>query len=197
MICSDYGENDASPTSGRYRLRDLLAAAAACPGARKLLVLDTSHFLASPRGQMLANQFPLLLQQEVGRLPPQNLWVLASCRPFEVEHYSAAERRSVFGYFLTEGLRGDADGFSRGRRPRDGTVDLDELTTFVHDNVADWVAKQSKGLESQTPCLLHAGEKAPVWRPPAAFPCAAPSRSRPPAPPVTRRRKRRPSTRHS
>jgi len=167
LVCKDYSDRDAFSGRGVYPLRELLQAADECPTAKKLLILDTSPILAGPHGELWPNKFSEKLQQEVGRLKKKNqdLWVLASCGPREVEHYSESDHRSVFGHFVTAGLQGDADGFSLPRRGPDGTVDLDELFYYVHDNVANWVKEQSNGLETQTPLLLHAGEADPVRKP--------------------------------
>ena len=111
----------------------------------------------------MINEFPALVDEEVKKIDDDKLWVLTNSQPLEVEHFSQSAGRSVFGYFVTEGLRGEADVAVRegtdARLPRhDGIVDLDELYDFVLRGVSDWVRKDRGGMESQTPCLYHAGK---------------------------------------
>ena len=152
-----------APPKGADSLHDLLAAAKQRQAPLKLLILDVSYALSDPPEGMLINEFPARVAEEVKNLNDDKLWVLTNSQALETEHFSASARRGAFSYFVTEGLRGEADVAVREgqdvKLPRhDGIVDLDELYDFVLRGVGDWVQKDRDGLESQTPCLFHAGQ---------------------------------------
>ena len=151
LLWSDYLQNAAS---GRCSLTELLGQVAKCRAGKKLLLLDAGDLACDPRLGVFVNEFPLLLDEEVRRVNDPGLWVLASNRPLEVSRVSESERRSAFGYFVSEGLAGAAD------RDGDGMVDLAELVGFVRGGVASWVSRQTRGVETQTPWLLRGGEGA-------------------------------------
>jgi hypothetical protein len=175
ILCSDYkqssGRGQEVSTQGRYALHDLLLLSEAKQrqAPLKLLILDASYAASDPGAGMMINEFPALLEKEIMDIHDDNLWVLTNARSPEVEHFSLRDGRSAFSYFVTEGLRGQAD-----TQPRDGFVDLDELYDFLLRGVGNWVRmnrdKEDKGrsessmmgqnrdYESQTPCLFHAGE---------------------------------------
>jgi len=148
VLCSDYLR---SGQAGRYPLGDLLRQLAECPAAKKLLIIDAGDLAGDPRLGMLVNEFPQLLEDEVRLVNDPGLWILASHRPLEAAHTSQSARRSAFGYFVTEGLRGAADANGNGM------IELAELTDYVRRHVADWVQQDSAGAASQTPWLLHGG----------------------------------------
>jgi hypothetical protein len=148
LLCSDFS---ASSGTGRYPLGEFLAQVGECPAALIVLVLDAEHIPADPRLGMLPNEFARLLEEEVARIKDPRIWVLAAAKPLEVSHTLPSMRRSVFGYFVAEGLRGAAD------RDGDGIVQLDEFARYVQDGVGQWVHDQSGGGESQTPRLLAGG----------------------------------------
>ena len=167
LLCSGYerapAQSQGGPAAGRYSLRALLAEVKKRQAPLKLLILDVSYALSDPRAGMMINEFPALVEEEVKKIDDDTLWVLTNSQSLEVEHFSESAHRCVFGYFVTEGLRGEADIAVRegaeGALPRhDGIVDLDELYDFVLRGVGDWVQKNRGGLESQTPCLYHAGK---------------------------------------
>lgn len=149
LLCRNY--EPANPTTGRVRLRDLLRQIGDSTAAVKLLILDAGRIESDPRMGMLVNEFPRLLQQEVAATGDDSLWVLTSNAILERSHVSRALERSVFGYFVSLGLRGAADANG------DRAVDADELYRFVRTNVSAWVRAASGGRESQTPLLLWGG----------------------------------------
>ena len=151
LLWSDYLR---SPAGGRCSLAELLGQIAQCRAGKKLVLLDAGDLAYDPRLGVFVNEFSLLLDEEVRRVNDPGLWVLASNRPLEVSHVSESERRSAFGYFVSEGLAGAAD------RDGDGVIDLAELVAFVRGGVARWASRQSGGVETQTPWLLHGGEGA-------------------------------------
>ena len=170
LLCSDFSvfheTGDGAPPkggtpapAGRYRLRDLLGQMKQCPAKSKLLVLDTGYLNYDPRMGLFVNEFPRLLEEDVKAVNDPDLWVLCSCRPLESSHVCGPAKRSVFSYFVNQGVTGAA---KQGNR----WVELDDLFTYVRDHVAGWVDRQSGGAETQTPWLLHCGD---VDKPPKDF----------------------------
>jgi len=113
LLCSGYQRAAArpqgGPVEGRCSLRELLAASKKRQAPLKLLILDVSYAISDPGAGMMINEFPALVDEEVKRIDDDKLWVLTNSQPLEVEHFSQSAGRSVFGYFVTEGLRGEAD----------------------------------------------------------------------------------------
>jgi len=156
------GDFELRGTTGRLPVDELLAEVAESPARMKLLVLDTGHLESDPRMGMLTNEFTHLLTKAVARLPKEkNVWVLTSNALFERAQVSLKDRRSAFGYYLTEGLRGAADGIFADKdedREPDQHVQLDELYQYVRDHVIQYARLTSFDKQSQTPLLLRAGE---------------------------------------
>lgn len=153
LLCSDFLRRDDARDrlSGRIRAADLLRQLQPCPARVKLLILDAGQLGADPRLGMIANEFPRLLADEVRGIEEPGLWVLLANRPLETSHVSCSARRTAFGWFVAEGLRGTAD------KDADGMVELAELFDFVRRGVAGWVDRQSDGQQRQTPWLLRGG----------------------------------------
>ena len=150
----------AQPESGRVELAQLFDQLRKCPAKTKLLLLEAGHTTTDPRLGMLVNEFPHLLASELETFDDPALWVFTASQSLETSHASYSLGQSVFSHFVAEGLKGAAD-----REGNTGDVELAELFTFVRDGVTDWVKRQSKGSQTQTPLLLHAGE-GPVDQPP-------------------------------
>jgi hypothetical protein len=148
LLCSDYKPQTAA---SRYKLHDLLDQINVCPAALKLLILDAGHLACDRRLGMFVNEFPQLLEEEVKQIEDPQLWVLTANRPLETSHAAYALRRSMFGYFVAQGLSGAAD------YNHDGWVDLDELFDYVGSGVAEWVRDLSDSQETQAPWLLRGG----------------------------------------
>ena len=148
LLCSDYSQAD--PTF-RYRLQDLLDQVEQSPARFKLLLLDTHEIAADPRLGMIVNEFPRLVEEVVRATNDPNLWVLSSCRPLETSHVCEPARCSVFGYFVTQGLRGAA------HRGGGRWIDLDEFVNYVRRSVSDWVWQATERGETQSPWLLRGG----------------------------------------
>ena len=148
LLWSDYLR---SPAGGRCSLAEFLGQIAQCRAGKKLVLLDAGDLAYDPRLGVFVNEFPLLLDAEVRRVNDPGLWILASHRPLEVSHVSESERRSAFGYFVSEGLAGAAD------RDGDGMINLAELVGFVRNGVARWVSHRPAA--SRLKLLV-----APRWR---------------------------------
>ena len=120
LLCSGYERvaagAKAACAEGRYSLHDLLAAAKNRRAPLKLLILDVSYALSDPARGMMINEFPALVEEEVKKIDNDDkLWVLTNSQSLEVEHFCESARRGVFSYFVTEGLRGEADVAVRAR----------------------------------------------------------------------------------
>jgi hypothetical protein len=173
----------------RYWLGDLLKQVADCSAKTKLVVLDAAHLQVDPRLGVVVNEFGRMLDKEVREIDDDSLWVLASASPLELSHVSARDQRSVFAYYVSEGLRGEADRDGEGNRCGDdnGTVELHELVDFVRRGVADWVRRDSggdEGQETQVPCIYRGGKGAEdVAKVPRGIKLCAASRAAAPAEP--------------
>ena len=147
--------NASTEEEGRLAVVDLLEDISKSPAKVKLLVLDAVHITTDPWLGMVLNEFPRLLEEEVKKFKKDpSLWVLSSSGPLERSHFCYSQGQSIFSYYLTQGLGGEADR----KDDDDRNVDLDELFYFVRDHVAHWVDRQTD--ETQTPQLLKAGEGA-------------------------------------
>jgi hypothetical protein len=133
------------------RLREALERLRDCPSKNKLLILDTMRPLADSRLGVLANDVAARVVQELKDLNDPHRITLLSCSPGQVSLGSEDLGRSVFGYYLEEGLRGWADGWDADRK-HDGHVSARELAEFVKRRVDRW-ADQNRGTR-QTPLLL-------------------------------------------
>jgi hypothetical protein len=145
---SDYRHN-----RGWVPLKQLLEAVSRSRASTKLLVIDWGQLETDPRMGVLVNEFPLRLEEEVRNIPDPNLWVLTSHSLLERSHVSHEDRRSVFAYFLTKGLKGRADGFVD--KGVDDRVHLNELAGYVRHHVSQTVWRDSKNKETQTPQLFR------------------------------------------
>jgi hypothetical protein len=137
------------PDFGRYKLSDLLAKLHESSAGVKLLVLDANHLACDPRMGMVANEFPRLLDEEVGKINDPAIWVLSSAGSLQPSQESAIAQRSIFSAAVTEGLRGAAD------RNHNGKVELDELYDYVRREVMRMAAQLTT--EPQIPQLYRGG----------------------------------------
>jgi hypothetical protein len=148
-------------SQGRYRLRHLLAQLRECKAPVKVLLLDAGRIEYDPLRGLVENDFPELLAEQVEELEDPTLWVLCSHRSGQQSHLSPALRRTVFGYFVSEGLQGAADANG------DRTISLAELSEHVTTGVAAWVKQTSGGTAQQTPFLVRGAGVAPLRGNPA------------------------------
>ncbi|QGJ71671.1 Hypothetical protein PBC10988_33780 [Planctomycetales bacterium 10988] len=148
LLGSDF--DPLNPTAGRYRLRDVLEQVQQSPAEVKLLLLDAGTVAHECKLGMVVNEFSYLLKQEMRTLPA-GLWVMTSHSPLERSHSFSPWRRSLFGYFLSQGLLGGADMNASGR------IDLDELFRFTSANVSAAAKYITGGTSTQTPMLLASG----------------------------------------
>lgn len=138
------------PETG-IKLRALLADMQQCPADRKLLILDVMRPIADPRLGVLANDVAARLETLLNDVKDDKRLVLCACSPGQVTFSSDVLHRTVFGYYLAEGLYGWADGYSGKDKKKDGRVTVEELARFVRARVDRW-ARQNRGTR-QTPTL--------------------------------------------
>jgi hypothetical protein len=133
-------------------LDDLFKAIADNGAARQLLILDALPPPDDPRlgavpvdvGEQIATRVRDAISAN------SRLWVLVSCAAGQRPLASEAIGRSVFGYYVERGLKGDADASG------DGRVSVRELADFVALRVDRW-ASQVLDVR-QTPQLYPKGE---------------------------------------
>jgi len=135
----------------------LLERVRSLPGATKLLILDLTAPFTQADGLLLPNTFGHQVAELVTRTADPELWVLVSHSPLEQTHQSMALRRTVFGYFVSRGLQGEAD------LDRDNVITITELLLYVRTTVSQWAEWLTDGHGSQTP-QLHWGGGRPTRR---------------------------------
>jgi hypothetical protein len=136
-------------------LDTLLQAVRACPASRKLLILDLMKSSADPRLGILQNDVAKLVEQTVKSMPECPFWVLCACSGGQVSLVSEDLRRTVFGYFLEQGLRGKADHFGPTGKAN-GRIRVRELADYVTAQVDRWAIANRD--TRQTPVLLGSGK---------------------------------------
>ena len=157
LLCSDFLFHRRK-VAGRYRLGDLLEQIKRCPARLKLLILDDGRIAHDPRLGMIVNEFPRLLESKLQEVEDPSRWVLAARGPLERSHFSQDANRSIFSWFVAEGLSGKAD------TDGDGMVEMAELFDFARQGVGNWVYQESDTRRRQTVHLFHDGQTDP--RPP-------------------------------
>ncbi|MGO9115756.1 MAG: hypothetical protein ACLP9L_41650 [Thermoguttaceae bacterium] len=116
----------------------------------KLLILDCNRIDANWSLGQFYNGFAEGLQAVVEKAQVPRLHILNSTSPGQVGYSSPELRRSVFGYFLAQGLNGAADVESDGNHNKQ--VSLRELYGYLKAKVSQWVI-QNRG-DVQEPMLL-------------------------------------------
>lgn len=152
LLCSDY-QPRANP-EGRFELGELIEQVRVCRAKLKLLILDVASIAVDPRLGFVVNEFSRLAEAKVRETADPDLYVLMSHSPLEQSHVAHRERRSVFNFYMAEGLRGAANRTDEN----DYLIDLEELYVFVRSGVATRTAQQTDERETQLPLLLRGGE---------------------------------------
>lgn len=121
-----------------------------------VLFLDLGPYDYAPQDGQIANRFldeALQVVEKVKKTAPSNAWVFFSHSPHQQNHWFTRERRrSVFGFYVVEGLSGRADANG------DKAVTLGELESFVDYHVSQYVKSYSGGFVDQSPRLVWLGE---------------------------------------
>lgn len=120
----------------------------ACTAERKVLVLDCCH--AGAAADKGANDITTSSEELTTIFQgAKGLVTLASCGPAEKSHQYLEMGVSVYTYFLTKGLQGEADNDPPGQAGY-GVVDQEELQSYVADQVRKHMAREFAGI-TQTP----------------------------------------------
>ncbi len=144
---------NADPVQARNGVpfREVLEALKACPSRQKLLILDLLTPPNDPRLGLLVQDVPAMVQSDLLEVADPSRLVLCSCSPGQTPLYSEDQRRSVFSYYVEEGLRGEAAGFNASAE-RNGQVSVKELAEFVRARVERWAWRNQH--VHQTPLLV-------------------------------------------
>ncbi len=143
---------------GRLPLRQVLEGLRDCRSLHKLLILDIMRPVAAmgdlgtPPGRLgvLADDVARRVPLELEAVPDPRRLVLCSCSPGQVSYGSPVLNRSIFGYYLEEGLRGWAD-VATPLGKQDGRISVRDLSLFLTARVERWVTRNLN--ERQTPIL--------------------------------------------
>ena len=137
--------------ANRLRLSEVLERLKKLPArTNKVVLLDATQIDASWPLGFLHNDFARALEKldaDIAAVP--NLVVLSASGPDQRSWASDDLRRTLFSYYVLEGLKGAADA------NEDGRIDALELHTFVTAAVERWVRANREAV--QTPVLLPAG----------------------------------------
>jgi hypothetical protein len=136
-------------------LDTVLEALRSCPTPRKLLILDVMKPVADPRIGILHEEVADRVEQTIRGMQDCPFWVFCACSPGQVSLVSEDLHRSIFGYYLEQGLRGRADNAGPTGKT-DGRITVRELASYVTGRVDRW-ANANRGMR-QTPLLLGAGD---------------------------------------
>ena len=117
-------------------LADLLQSLDASAATEKALILDIARSPADPFRGPLSDDVVGQIDKELKAFQPK-FPVLASCSPGERSLVIPELGQSAFAAFLTEGLRGDADGYPPSQEP-DGSITFAELASFAICRVSRW-----------------------------------------------------------
>lgn len=131
-----------------------------------LLLLDVARPVADSRLGFLSDDASSAIDAELKQLESAKqlpFLVLTSSSSGEVSHSSLVLRRSAFGFFVEQGLRGLADGWDAGKNI-DGQVSARELAGYVRAQVVAWAAQMR--LSAQTPEIYGAGTDFVLITPP-------------------------------
>src|SRR5205823_385580 len=104
---------------------------------------------------IILNDVAARVKDDLAAVPDSRRQVLCVCSPGQKSLGSEDLNRSVFGYYLEQGLGGWADGYNP-EGIRDGRVSVHELAAFLQARVDRWAVLNRSS--RQTPVLLGLGE---------------------------------------
>ena len=130
-------------------LRDVLAALKACPARDKLLILDIMRPHADASLGVLDDDVAGGVLRELEAVPDEGRTVLCAASAGQRSQASETLGRSVFNYYVDQGLRGEAD--TTGPDP-DGTVTVRELADYVKARTSGWAWRNRNA--RQVPLLV-------------------------------------------
>ena len=146
--------NPANPQD-RLPLAEVLQYVRTCPARRKLLILDVAWPVADPRLGILGNDVAGRIPAHLQAVEDPDRLVLCSCSPGQFALVSEDLKRSVFGYYLDQALRGNADGYNSAGI-RNGRVSVREMAALVAARVDRWALHNRAS--RQTPVLYGRAE---------------------------------------
>ncbi len=120
--------------------KNILESLAQCRVHHKLLIVDVMQGVADPRLALLSGDVATWIGEELKAVPDERRLVLSSCSPGQTTHVSEILGRSIFNFFLEDGLRGWADGAGRNGSS-DGIVTVAELADYLAVQVDDWARR--------------------------------------------------------
>lgn len=121
-------------------------------GTKKIVLLDANRLLVHERAGVLHNGFAAALGELIHDKGYSDIFVVNSTSPGEIGWSSPMLAGSIFGFFVAEGLNGQADIIKRDRR-----ITLEELELYLRRAVSSWA--QSRRSAAQHPRVYAAVEK--------------------------------------
>jgi len=130
---------DGNSSTGEVSLKELLSVLAKLNARHVFLFIDANRLTSDWKLGVLSNQFSNFLKAEVAKIDADNLTVICAAAAGQRSWTDERLRMSTFFRSTLDALSGDADGWAGGSR--DNVVDSEEMFTFVHKRVEDWVWK--------------------------------------------------------
>ncbi|MEA2631070.1 MAG: hypothetical protein QOE66_1289, partial [Chloroflexota bacterium] len=100
-----------------FRVESLVDLFGEYPSQKKLLILDAGQVGSDRDLGIFANGFLQALKAYLETKKTKGLAILCACAPGQVSMTSELDRRSVFGYFVEQGMSGRASGWDPSGRP--------------------------------------------------------------------------------
>ncbi len=136
-------------------LEEVLDALGQCTARNKLLILDVTRPLADAKLGILKNDVSTKIQEFLEEQEDLPFFVLTSSSRAQVSLVSPELGLSVFAYYLSRGLRGEADGMGPSGHT-DGRLRVKELAFYMKEQVDRW-ARVNRHTR-QIPELFGAGK---------------------------------------
>ncbi|WP_406695657.1 carboxypeptidase regulatory-like domain-containing protein [Singulisphaera sp. Ch08] len=152
---------DADPADVRtwMPLREVLEALRASPAGWKLLVLDLSKRQGETRNAVIDDDIASRIPDDLKAVADPRRLTLAAAAPGQHSLTSEELGRSIFSYYIEEGLRGWTE-LDRPRLQRDGLIRVSDLAAYVRAHVDRW-ARLNRGVRQQ-PVLYGEGADFPL-----------------------------------
>ena len=113
----------------------------------KILIFDACHSGAI-KGKAASGSMTKGLQESIFPAP-EGFAILSSCKMNEVSWEDEELGRSVFSYFLTEGLKGAAD------YDQDLKVTITEANKYTFEKVSSWALSSSRSQSPNLECSIY------------------------------------------
>lgn len=136
-------------------LLDVLTALAKAESSHKVLLLDLRAVDGSSPGISPPTGIDVAIHKLLKQQTPADLLVITSSTVGELSHEVPGRCRTVFGWFVERGLRGDADGYL-SHCPADGRIDIEEFVAYLRGEVYSF-AQHACGATQTPTCYGDAG----------------------------------------